>query len=317
MKQFFPLILLLLTHCGSPLTIDPPAPQTTAIPPAGMAETVETNPWFKIIIIDVGQGDEALLIEPSGKAALIDTGPPDKGAQALFPILHDQAIDEIQNIFISHYHEDHTGGLNAILAQQKLKPSVVIDKHNAVVGQTIALGPVAIQVKATNGQIGDIFSVTDDQQGDENNLSLALLVQYGNFRYFSDGDLPGGGGEPPYQTIDLETSLAPLVGDVDILHIPHHGSHTSSNVNFLAALKPEVVVISVGDKNEFFHPHPSVMERLKKTGAKIYQTERGWLHATEGVEVVNGSICILTDGKTYVVKPYAEDRCASPPALSN
>ncbi len=304
----------LLIHCGPPLTLERPKQNPS------LQQNRPEEKWFKIIVLDVGQGDATLLISPNGEAAAIDTGPPDSGAPKILSVLKEQGVEEIKNIFISHYHEDHFGGLEAIVEALKFVRSKVIDRENAFIDEGIALGPVLITVKGANGQIGENFTIAEEARNDENNLSLALLVEYKNFRYFTDGDrpnLPGGGGDPPYVTIDLETPLAPLIGDIDIFLVPHHGSHTSSNENFLGALKPEAGIISVGNENEFFHPHPSVIGRLKNAGIKIYQTERGWLHDSGDIEIINGHICIVTNGDRYVVKPYAEDKCASPPALSN
>lgn len=311
MIPIFLCLLFIVTGCGPPLQIDRPRQNSLQ-----SQNRTEEN-WFKIIVLDVGQGDAVLLISPDSKAALIDTGPREIGDRAVLKVLEEQDIPTLQNIFISHHHEDHFGGLEKIMDALAIAPSKIIDANNAQVGQTLSLGPVRIQIEAGNGQIGEVFVIPDEQRGDENNLSLALLIAYKNFRYFTSGDLPGGGGNPPYVTIDLESSLAPLVGDVDVLLVPHHGSHTSTNETFLNTLKPEAVIISTGNDNEFYHPHPSVIERLKESGAKIYQTEQGWLSETGGIEIMNGHICIITDGKTYLVKPYALDKCSSFPSLSN
>lgn len=306
MKTLFTFLSLLLIACGPPLPLTPPEQGLL------QQQSPPENKWFKIIVLDVGQGDATLLIAPNGEAAAIDTGPRDVGNQAILKTLDEQSIPTLKNIFISHYHDDHIGGLPKVLAALNMDATQVIDKTNAVVGQIFSLGPITIQVKAANGHIGNSFQVPADAKEDENNFSDALLIQYGNIRYFTSGDLPGGGGTPPYDTLDLETPLAPLVGDIDLFLVPHHGSHTSTNENFLNQLKPEVGIISLGNGNEFFHPHPSVMQRLKSHGVKIYQTEKGALHDTDGVEIVNESICILIDGDTYLIKPYAVDKCASP-----
>lgn len=307
MRFLLILLAFFLTHCGSPLEIDRSQPRKE------FAQTsVAKNPWFKIIVLDVGQGDATLLIAPEGKAAIIDTGPKTTGAKAILTVLKEQSVETIQSIFISHHHEDHTGGLEDILLELAFDRSQVIDKKNAEVGQTIALGSATLQIKAANGQIGNQRLVTGKELLEENNLSLALLVQYGEFRYLTSGDLPGGGGDPPYKTIDLESSLAPMVGDVDIFLVPHHGSHTSSNENFLNTLTPEIAIISLGNQNDFFHPHPSVMERLRAHHIQIYQTERGWLSDTTRVTVMKDHICILSDGQTYEIKAYQIDKCSPP-----
>lgn len=254
---------------------------------------------MRIIVLDVGQGDATLLLSPENEAVLIDTGPPVTGPKAVRSVLEEQGVKEISRIFISHHHLDHAGGLDALLQAGWVSMENVIDKYNVVIGRRIPLGPAHIEITGGAGWIGQIPPPPDVGE-DENSMSLALLVEYGGFRYFTDGDLPGGGGNPPYQTFDFESLLAPRVGDVDVILVPHHGSHTSTNQNFLDTLKPEVGIISVGVNNDYYHPHPSVLERLRKAGVIVHQTMQ------------EGSICIVTNGETYFVKPYAVDKCAPP-----
>lgn len=302
MKHFLCCLTLLLIHCGGAPHID-----RQPFPAAEPASSPSPTEWFKIIVLDVGQGDATLLIAPEGDGALaaalapvlIDTGPPQTGSQAVLEVMKEQGFNSIRTIFISHHHEDHIGGLEALLKTEWGAQAAVIDKSNAKVGETLFFGKVLVHILAANGQIGNTF-ISDQARQDENNLNHALLIEYGTFRYFTDGDLPGGGGDPPYQTPDLESLVAPLVGDVNVILVPHHGSHTSTNENFLATLKPEVGILSVGIHNDYFHPHPSVLQRLEKSGLRLLRTDK------------EGSICIATDGEKYVVKPYAVDKCADP-----
>lgn len=277
----------------------------------GTSATLQTSEksLFRIIHLDVGQGDAALLIAPDQSAALIDTGPPEIGAQAVLSVLRDQKITTLQTIFISHDHLDHRGGLEEILRSAEGETAQIIDNTDLPVGGQIELGEVSIEILAGNGIIGE-KKLSVEEKRDENNRSHALLTRFRRFRHFSAGDLPGGGGNPPYQTIDLETPLLPLLEDVDILKVSHHGSHTATFDPLLEALTPEVAVISVGDRNDFFHPHPSLIDRLLRHGIAVYQTEEGWPSNDREVSVFKDHICIVTDGENYRVKPYAVDRCA-------
>ncbi|MBI4125141.1 MAG: MBL fold metallo-hydrolase, partial [Deltaproteobacteria bacterium] len=242
MKRLFLMPVFLLAACGPPFDIDRPPPWQE--PPA-VVENLE-EAWAKIIVLDVGQGDAALLIAPSGEALLIDTGPPERGEAAVLAVLSEQSVEQIPYLFISHHHEDHDGSLSALLDNPLFDTAQVIDPENAEVGATLRLGPLSIQILGANGQIGGEIFLNEEQRGDENALSVALMIEYGAFRYLTSGDLTGGGGDPPYETVDLESPLADLAGDVDILHVNHHGSHTSTNQNFLDGVTPEAALISVG-----------------------------------------------------------------------
>ena len=77
-----------------------------------------------------------------------------------------------------------------------------------------------------------------------------------------------------------------------VLKVAHHGSKTSTTSQFLAAVDPEVAVISVGADNPFGHPSPEVLERLiDRLGEdNVYRTDE------------NDTIEFITDGERLWVK---------------
>ena len=84
--------------------------------------------------------------------------------------------------------------------------------------------------------------VNEQGKFNENPLSLALTFSYGDFDYFTGGDMTGlqGFGLEPW--FDVETPVAKVVGEVDVLTLNHHGNRDASNENFLKALAPRVIV---------------------------------------------------------------------------
>ena len=61
---------------------------------------------------------------------------------------------------------------------------------------------------------------------------------------------------------------------VDVLKAGHHGSHSSTSENFLQKTTPRDVIISVGIDNHYGHPHENTLERIEKSGAQIFRTDR-------------------------------------------
>ena len=61
--------------------------------------------------------------------------------------------------------------------------------------------------------------------------------------------------------------------EVDVLKAGHHGSNTSSTQEFLNQVKPKYVFVSVGKNNKYRLPNVKAMERIEKTGAKIFRTD--------------------------------------------
>jgi competence protein ComEC len=77
-----------------------------------------------------------------------------------------------------------------------------------------------------------------------------------------------------------------------IVKIPHHGSLTSSSIEFVRALAPTIAVVSAGRGNHFGHPVPEVLQRYEEVGAEIFRTDR------------DGAVMVDTDGKSIHVQSF-------------
>lgn len=322
-----PLILLAATlvACGRPpeFSRDPIAgPQA---PGWAYGETAVGD--LRISVLDVGQGDAIVIEAPTGEALLVDTGPPGAGIEAILPFLAERGIADLTHIVLTHDHIDHTGGLFEVLTgpdgeagtedDTELEGTIYDngtdggeddepgygweedtpppDRESLSAGERIELGDVDIEVVASGARLADGTQIEPGEPPDENARSIVLFVSYRGFAMLLAADITGGGGNPPYETPDVETGLGALAGDIDVLKVAHHGSNTSTNQAFLDAVTPEIAIISAGDDNDHFHPHHSVIERLLDAGAAIYQTERGWLDI-DGPIVADGNVTVEVDG---------------------
>lgn len=107
----------------------------------------------------------------------------------------------------------------------------------------------------------------------ENDLSVVAVVRYGRFDAVIAGDLSGYTAS--YYT-DVETSVAPKIGRVEVYKVNHHGSRYSTNDAWLGTLRPVVGIISAGVKaKDHHHPTQECLDRLHAHGVKTYWTGRG------------------------------------------
>lgn len=275
---------------------------------------------FHIIAINVEQGDATLVITPSQKIILIDAGTWDH-ALGILQTLQDFSINKIDYGIATHYDADHIGGFSSVQAGldeahgtdddivfgkifdrggSPLESKTVFDiyaetfddlREEIMPGMSLSFSDgVTVECLMVNHELADGLVVpVDPSQDDENSRSAALLIGFGQFRYLTTGDLPGGG----LKTADLESALGKYVGPVDVLHVGHHGSKTSSNASFLEQITPTAALISVGNDNHYGHPAQEVLERLKDSGTVIYQTEAGNGGKLPESHIIDGNINIV------------------------
>jgi competence protein ComEC len=253
-----------------------------------------------VSFLDVGQGDSVLIQTPNGQNILIDGGPdPQKINLELSERLPfwDRTIDLVVS---TQPQADHVTGLVEVLqrygVQRVLESGVsynssiyqewcnlVEDKgieHSlACVGQEIDLGSgVKMQV------LNPPESLWEGTSDDVDNNGVVLRLSWANISFLFTADIRA---EAEFELIGQRANLRSTV-----LKVGHHGSKTSTTSHFLAAVDPELAVISVGADNPFGHPSPEVLERLtdRLGDCSVYRTDE------------NGTIEFITDGETLWVK---------------
>lgn len=237
----------------------------------------------EVTALDVGQGD-SIVVRADDKVLLVDGGPRPDG---LVPLLVDRGIHRIDVVALSHAHPDHCGGLPSVIenlhvgsvwitprrfrdecAQKMLDACIrtATPVHLVRDGDRLALGPI----HAT--------ALTQDmtfRRSPENNSSLVLRVQLQSRRLLLTGDIER----------EAESALLGRMKRCDILKVAHHGSRSSSTDAFLDAVHPRIALISCGKHNLFGHPHPSVVEALRRRGVRVRRTDQdGSITVVLGVE---------------------------------
>ena len=264
--------------------------------------TVLTRPdgRLHLTVLDIGQGDAILIEAPDGSVGLIDGGPdPDRTLREIGEALPfwQRTIDLVQ---LTHPHLDHLGGLVEVLRRyhvrayvdggrptetgplRQLRAAAVAEPgiriQNAVAGQVIPLGGAELEI---------LFPTPTDvarppPMDDVNNTSVVVLLRYGGFRALLAGD-----AEAPVEQLLADRGA---LSGVDVLKVGHHGSNSGTTPAFLAAIGPSVAIISVGQDNDYGHPHRSTLDHLAAVpGLALFRTD------------LDGTVEVETDGWTYGV----------------
>jgi competence protein ComEC len=273
---------------------------------AGMAYWIvrpAPEPVLRVTVLDVGQGDAIVVEFPDESAMVLDAGPAlritDMGATVVMPFLRRNAIRELSAVLVSHPHEDHLGGMPSVLRSERVRSAIDagFGRDGRLAAQYVRLCD-SLHLDRQAVHAGEVLpspgtcrlyllhptaaAAREQAQGGSglNNQSLVLKLVYGSTSILLSGDAER----------ESEAELVRLYGDFlrsDVLKAGHHGSATSSTEEYLAAVRPKRVVISVGRRNRFHHPSPAVIERLKASGSEVLRTDE------------SGAIVLESDGRVW------------------
>jgi competence protein ComEC len=257
-----PLLLPLVYHT-------PPVPQKGEV-------------WMHML--DVGQG-LAVVVRTHRHTLVYDTGPRysptfDAGAAVLIPFLEDQGIERIDTVVLSNGDDDHQGGVVS-LASRFLIPRILGGEPDRVVGQN-AEQCLAGMEWSWDGVLFRILHPDGLSKWSGNNASCVLSIQSPGGGILIPGDI-----EAAAEKRLIQQSREHLA--TDLLVIPHHGSKTSSGIQFANAAKPGFALVSAGYLNRYRFPREEVVARWKNQGARVMTTaEHGaisfQLHPEEGIQ---------------------------------
>lgn len=242
-------------------------------------------------VIDVGQGD-AILIRFRGKAMLVDAGEIGKG-ETVVAYLEENDVEELDVVVATHAHSDHIGGMKEVLSAFPVgrfvdsgQPHTTRTYENLLI-QIDDLGiPYAVAERGGTLDLDpdlrvEILNPAREPAGDLNEDSVVLKITYGRISFLLTGDA----GFPAEESM----RAAGLGLDADVLKVGHHGTRYASSDEFLAAVSPAVSIISVGEGNDYGHPHDEAMGRLQAAGSQIYRTDEA------------GTVVVATDGKQMAI----------------
>lgn len=245
-----------------------------------------------VAFLDIGQGDSIFIQAPNHKQILIDGGPSKSILTELGKIMpfSDKTLDVV---IATHPDSDHIGGLPFVFDSYQvsnifydgIKTDTQTDKsfeekmkiENAKIVKVDKEQRIMIDEK-DNVYLDIIFPDRNDDGWETNIASIVAKLVYKNNSFLLTGDSP----------VEIEKYLVGKYGekylDIDVLKLGHHGSRTSTSVDYLKATTPRLGIISAGTNNRYGHPHKEVLELLKSYKIPYLSTQN------------SGTIKLYSDG---------------------
>jgi competence protein ComEC len=210
---------------------------------------------------------------------VVDAGP---DPEAVDGCLDRLGVREVPLVLLTHFHADHVDGLRGVLGGRRvaaIESSPMLDPPGGVDAVRDAAGDAGVTLAAapygTTRRYGDltlqvlwpdlpqpVLGAGDGSSA--NDASLVVLAEVGGLRLMLTGDV-----EPPGQA-RLAAALPDV--DVDVLKVPHHGSSYQDH-DWLASLRAEVAVVSVGADNDYGHPDGMLLDVLNRSGTEVARTD--------------------------------------------
>jgi competence protein ComEC len=255
------------------------------------------NNEARLIFFSIGQGDSAMLISPQGKTLLIDGGPSKLVVEKIGKFLNKRE-KTIDWLILSHEHDDHYLGLIAASDYYKFsqailptwtKNSVLLNWYQVLKEDNTQMVEIGENKKRFYLEDNCFFDVLAspllfiNENVSANNASFSVKIDCYGIEALFTGDLEREGEMSLLELNDINFLSA------KIFKAGHHGSNTSSNIEFLEVVKPSLIVISVGKNNSYEHPGKIAIENMKKVNAKIMRTD------------LNGNIEILSNNKEIFI----------------
>ncbi|MCZ8015868.1 MAG: DNA internalization-related competence protein ComEC/Rec2 [Limnobacter sp.] len=236
---------------------------------------------FWMTLMDVGQGT-AIAIQTHRHLLIYDAGPAfndrsNSARRVLLPWLAAHGYKKPDVFMLSHDDADHSGGAPLMLL--KAPPVTFVSS----IASTHPLNQEAKRQKSVvdnchqmsawtwDGVHFDPIPINADKHAPskllaKNNQSCVLRISTARHSVLLTGDIEA------ISEMQLLTTHGAHRLQSRVLVAPHHGSKTSSTEPFLKAVQPEIALIQAGWQNQFGHPHPQVITRLKFMGTDVYNT---------------------------------------------
>ena len=240
---------------------------------------------LRVNYIDVGQGDSIFIQLPNKETMLIDAGEAYE-ADNVINHLNNLGIKKIDYVVGTHPHTDHIGGLGEVIntfdvgsiympnvsSNSKTFEDLLTTISNK--GLKVKTAKSGVVVLDEDNLKLEFISPNSDNYSNLNNYSAVLKLTYLDNTFLFMGDA---------ETLSEDEITNEIKADV--IKVGHHGSDSSSSLEFVKKVSPEYAIIMVGVGNSYNHPYQSIIDRYESVGAKVLRTD------------LDGNIVCDSDGK--------------------
>lgn len=248
------------------------------------------NDLLKVHYLDVGQGDSIFIELPNNETMLIDAAESYQ-SENIINYLKNLNYQKIDYVIGTHPHTDHIGGLKDIINTFEIG-KIYMPK---VVSTTKTYENLLMAIKDKNLKINtakagtsiidtdalkiNILAPNNSTYTELNNYSVVTKITYGTTKFLFMGDAE-------------KLSENEIKEDVtaDVIKIGHHGSNTSSSINFIKKVNAKYGIISVGLNNKYNLPKEEIITNWENYGTKIYLTS------------INGTVTAISDGTNIKIE---------------
>ncbi len=227
-------------------------------------------------VLNVGQG-QCIVIESQGSTAVIDCGGSlsQNAGDIAADYLAGMGETKVDALILTHTHSDHANGAVELMRRIEVDELIVPQPEDGdEYGEYVV--SCAEKFGVSVSYIGDdtdeytlgsaVCTIIPPLGGkNKNEMGLSVLCTSGSFDALITGDM----------NYDTEYRLLEYIDlpDIELLIAGHHGSKYSTSERLLEETTPEVVIISVGERNTYGHPAEETLERIADAGASIYRTD--------------------------------------------
>ena len=260
---------------------------------------------LRVNYIDVGQGDSIFIQLPNKETMLIDAGEAYE-VDNVINYLNNLGIKKIDYVVGTHPHTDHIGGLEEVIntfdvgaiympkvsSNSKTFEDLLTTISNK--GLKVKTAKSGVVVLSEDNLKLEFIAPNSDNYSNLNNYSAVLKLTYLDNTFLFMGDA---------ETLSEDEITSEIKANV--IKVGHHGSDSSSSVEFVKKVSPEYAIIMVGEGNSYNHPYQSIIDRYESVGAKVLRTD------------LDGNIICDSDGVDVTCKGDKESSSDSSPRTTS